>query len=101
MPGNVNGGPEIATSSPKAYSCEHVPVTRSPRQPDDAPKTRMCEERPVESPSGQMFGEVLAELRRAADLSRAALAERAELSPRSIRNLEGGVHQPYADTIRR
>jgi transcriptional regulator with XRE-family HTH domain len=54
-----------------------------------------------EAPTDRTFGELLAAYRRAARLSGAELARRSELSPRSIRYLENGAHQPYADTIHR
>jgi transcriptional regulator with XRE-family HTH domain len=54
-----------------------------------------------EALAGLSFGELLAEFRRAAGLTRAALARRAELNPRSIRYLESGGHETYSDTIHR
>src|SRR3954451_17271766 len=47
------------------------------------------------------FAEILRGLRQRAGLSQAALAKRADLSPRSIKSLESGAHQPYFDTLQR
>ncbi|MBV9169924.1 MAG: AAA family ATPase, partial [Chloroflexi bacterium] len=45
------------------------------------------------------FGERLRELRLAATLTQAALAERAGISARGIQDLERGVSQPHRDTV--
>jgi transcriptional regulator with XRE-family HTH domain len=55
----------------------------------------------AEAPTDASFGDLLMGYRRAARLTRAALARGAGLSDRSIRYLEGGEHRPYADTIDR
>ena len=48
------------------------------------------------------FGELLRAHRRRLPLTQEQLAERAGLSERTLRNLEGGrIHRPYRDTIRR
>jgi predicted ATPase/transcriptional regulator with XRE-family HTH domain len=47
------------------------------------------------------FGEACRDLRLAAGLTQEALAERAGISARSIRALEGGRSMPYKDTVRR
>jgi predicted ATPase/transcriptional regulator with XRE-family HTH domain len=47
------------------------------------------------------FGELLRRRRLAAGLTQEALAERADLSPRSVRGLERGESRPYRETARR
>jgi len=47
------------------------------------------------------FGEACRDLRLAAGLTQEALAERAGISARSIRAMEGGRSMPYKDTVRR
>ena len=47
------------------------------------------------------FSVLLRERRRAAGLTQEALAERAGLSPRTVRGLERGASRPYPDTVAR
>jgi predicted ATPase/transcriptional regulator with XRE-family HTH domain len=54
-----------------------------------------------DAPPDPTFAEQLRTHRRAAGLSQAALAHRAEMNPRSIKYLESGSRQPYPDTIQR
>jgi len=51
--------------------------------------------------SSSVIGDLLRHYREAAGLSQAALAARAALSVRALRNLEHGVNRPYPDTLRR
>ncbi len=54
-----------------------------------------------EVPASRAFGALLREYRLAAELTQAALAERAGLSTRGVQDLELGVSHPYPDTCRR
>jgi predicted ATPase/class 3 adenylate cyclase len=50
--------------------------------------------------SGQLFGDILRQLRHAADLTQAELAERANLSIRGLSDLERGInHSPRRETL--
>src|SRR5438270_4117046 len=51
--------------------------------------------------AGSEFGALLRRHRLAAELTQAALAERALLSTRGVQHLEAGLGQPYPDTVRR
>ena len=48
-----------------------------------------------------LFGQLLRRHREAAGLTQEELAERAGLSVRGLRYLEGGLHRPYRDTVQR
>src|SRR5262245_547864 len=75
-------------------------ITVTPRRPA-ATKERMMEQPVNVSPPPASFGALLRARRHRACLSQEQLAARAELSERTVRNLEAGrVQSPRAGTVR-